>query len=88
MCMKIRYILFFLIFVNCQFFQDQMIKIFTPEYKTEASDFKPKFVGKDQQRKKIYIQLKEVFSGSPQITSIRFIPIQIIFILRLLKKDI
>jgi glucose/arabinose dehydrogenase len=74
MCMKIRYILFFLIFVNCQFFQDQMIKIFTPEYKTEASDFKPKFVGKDQQRKKIYIQLKEVFSGSPQITSIRFIP--------------
>jgi glucose/arabinose dehydrogenase len=71
---KLTYLTIILILLHCQYFKDKIIEIFTPEYKAESSEFKPIYEGKDKQRKKIPIKLKEIFNGKPLITSIRYIP--------------
>ncbi|GIX42875.1 MAG: dehydrogenase [Leptospiraceae bacterium] len=71
---KIVYFILILGILNCQFFKDKIIDLFTPEYKAEPSEFKAQFIGPDKHRKKILLNLITVFSGKPQITSIRPIP--------------
>ncbi|MCS7204636.1 MAG: PQQ-dependent sugar dehydrogenase [Leptospiraceae bacterium] len=60
---------------SCQWIQNQIIEIFTPEYTAQSREFAPLFEGKDTQRKKILIQLQPIISGLPQITSIAEFPL-------------
>ncbi len=55
---------------NCQFLKDSLVLLFTPEYKAESTNFSAMFVGKDKNRKKIYVKLQEIIKGKPQLTSI------------------
>lgn len=72
--MKIKiFIVFFYVYIflnRCYYIQNTLIDTFTPSYNIEAKELKPEFISKDKERKKILLNLKEVFSGLPQITSI------------------
>ncbi len=61
-------------FQYCTYLQELAIEFFTKEYRAEIKEFKPVFVDKDQNRKKIFIKLQEIFHGKPQITSLRYLP--------------
>lgn len=65
----------FLSLHNCQYLKAKLIKVFTPEYKTEDSTrkLKPIFNGKDTNRPKINIYLQEIFQ-SQKPTDIQFPP--------------
>lgn len=59
------------IFLNhCYDVRNILIDVFSPNYNIEAKELKPEFISKDKERKKIILNLKEIFSGLPQITSI------------------
>lgn len=62
-------------FFRCDFATDFIIELFSQDYKVDRKEFVPQFVSKDQSRKKIILELKEEFSGLPQITSIAQFPL-------------